>query len=104
MSERFKKFIPLMILGGIVLFGVGIYILVNRTGMPMKTSTDVAGFWLGLWQGAIVCLSFIASIFDKNIVLYQAANSGLTYNLGFLLGLCISIGAGASSSKKKNKK
>jgi hypothetical protein len=46
MSDKFKKFIPLMILGGIVLFGVGIYILVNRTGMPMKTSTDVAGFFL----------------------------------------------------------
>ena len=104
MSDKFKKFIPLMILGGIVLFGLGIYILVNRTGMPMKTSTEVAGFWLGLWQGAIVWLSFIASIFDKNIVLYQTANSGLTYNLGFLLGLCISVGAGAKGTNKKIKK
>lgn len=104
MSERFKKFIPLMILGGIAVLVFGIYILVNRTGMPMKTSTEIGGFWLGLWQGVIVCLSFIASLFDQNIVLYQATNSGFTYNLGYILGLCISIGAGASSSKKKNKK
>lgn len=103
MSDKFKKFIPLMILGVIAVVILGIYILVNRTGMPMKTSTDIAGFWLGLWQGVIVCLSFIASLFDKDIVLYQATNSGITYNLGYILGLCISIGAGATSSKKKNK-
>jgi hypothetical protein len=62
-----------------------------------------ANFWLGLWQGLIICLSFIASWFDNNIVLYQVHNNGFWYNLGYLFALFVSIGAFAGGSKGAGK-
>ena len=36
----------------------------------------VAGFWKGLWQGIISPITFIISIFTKNVRLYEIHNSG----------------------------
>ena len=87
---------------GIIFIGGVIYIIVNHIGMPTRsTSSDnPAGFLLGLWQGAIIFLSFVASWFDNNIVLYEAKNDGFWYNLGYFLGVIIAIGGSASSSQK----
>ncbi len=105
MSDKLKKFIPLMILGGIILLGIGAYIIANRTGMPTKLATEPANFFLGFWHGLIIVLSLIASFFDQNIVLYQANNSGALYNVGYLSGILISIGLfGGNTYKKTNNK
>ena len=104
MNNEMKKFIPLFILFGIVLVGLAIYIIVYHVGMPMRGEASTANFWLGLWQGAIVFLSFVASWFDGNVVLYQVNNNGFWYNLGYFLGLCVAIGGGAGGSQRKNKK
>src|SRR5674476_1239356 len=78
MEEKMKKFIPLFVLIGLVLVAAAIYITVYHVGMPTRDinlSGAPANFWLGLWQGLIICLSFIASWFDNNIVLYQVHNN-----------------------------
>jgi hypothetical protein len=62
-----------------------------------------ANFWLGLWQGLNVFLSFIASWFDNNIVLYQVNNNGFWYNLGYLVALSVSVGGIARGSRTKGK-
>ena len=72
-----------------------VYIFVARLGMPTVVE-QAAGFWMGLWQGIIVLLSFIASLFDKSISIYQIGNNGNWYHFGYLLGLMISIGGSAS--------
>ena len=46
----------------------------------------VAGFWSGLWHGIISPISFIVSLFNKNVNVYEIHNSGGWYNFGFLLG------------------
>lgn len=104
MSDKWKKFIPLMILAGLALVGAGIYIIVNHIGMVTRTNypATAAGFWNGLWHGLIVILAFIASWFDRNIILYQAYNNGFWYNLGYIIGLAIALG-GAKNSQAQNK-
>jgi hypothetical protein len=103
MDEKMKKFIPLFVLLGLAFVAVAIYIIVYHVGMPTRDlSGPQANFWLGLWQGLIVFLSFIASWFDNDIVLYQVSNNGFWYNLGYIIGLII-IGAGSGASRRGSK-
>lgn len=60
------------------------------------------GFLYGLLHGFITPISFIASLFKEEVAIYAVNNSGVFYDLGFLLG---SGGwgfmAGKGSKKKK---
>jgi hypothetical protein len=106
MDEKTKKFIPLFVLIGLVVVVVAIYIIVNHVGMPTRDidlSGAPANFWLGLWQGLIICLSFIASWFDNNIVLYQVHNNGFWYNLGYIIALSVSVGGLTRGFRTKRK-
>jgi len=88
-----KKFIPLFVLIGVALVVAAIYIIIFHVGMPTRDGSGTpANFWLGLWQGLIVFLSFIASWFDNTVVLYQVNNNGFWYNLGYLIALSVSVG------------
>lgn len=93
MEEKIKKFIPLFVLIGLSLVAAAIYIVIFHVGMPTRDlSGTPANFWWGLWQGLIIYLSFIASWFDNNVVLYQENNNGFWYNLGHLIALSVSVG------------
>lgn len=46
-----------------------------------------SGFWGGLWHGLIVPISFIGSLFDKDIAIYAINNNGGWYDFGFSLGV-----------------
>jgi len=48
-----------------------------------------ADFWAGLWHGFILLFSFIISLFTDSVKVYEAANVGWAYDLGFLLGVII---------------
>jgi len=61
----------------------------------------VAGFWLGLWQGLISPVTFIISIFTKNVRFYEVHNNGSWYNFGFVLGAGLFLGGGILGRKKK---
>ncbi len=106
MEDNMRKFIPLFILVILALVAAAIYIMVFHVGMPTRDvdlSGTPANFWLGLWQGLIIYLSFIASWFDNNIVLYQVHNNGFWYNLGYVIALSISVGAFAGGSRARRK-
>ena len=47
---------------------------------------DVAGFWLGLWHGLILPVTFVVSLFNDRVGIYAARNSGHLYDLGFVMG------------------
>ena len=101
-----KKFIPLFVLLGLAVAAAAIYIIVFHVGMPTRdidTSGAPANFWWGLWQGLIIYLSFIASWFDNNIVLYQVHNNGFWYNLGYLIALSVSAGGIARGFRTREK-
>jgi hypothetical protein len=56
-----------------------------------------AGFWPGLWHGYIAPITFIVSLFDAGVGIYETENNGGWYNFGFLLG----IGAFASQPEAR---
>lgn len=63
----------------------------EQLGVP-RTSTELAGFWLGLWHGLIFPLSFLVSLFKDGVQVYEVHNSGAWYNFGYLLGLASCFG------------
>ena len=63
----------------------------------------IAGFWLGLWQGFIAPLVFVASLFRTNVGIYEVHNNGAWYNLGYLFGLACFLGGGGSGAARRAK-
>jgi len=53
-----------------------------------------ANFWAGLWHGLIIIVTFVVSLFTKDVGIYEANNIGWGYNIGFILGCMISLGGG----------
>ena len=68
-----------------------------ETGRP-------ANFWAGLWHGLIVVVTFIVSLFTRDVGIYESHNVGWAYNLGFILGCCISLGGAARSAVHRRHK
>ncbi|MFN0062498.1 MAG: hypothetical protein ACKVPX_08260 [Myxococcaceae bacterium] len=54
----------------------------------------VAGFWRGLWHGIVVPVTFLVSLFTKDVQVYEVHNNGGWYNFGFLLGVTLFHGGG----------
>ncbi len=54
----------------------------------------VAGFWLGLWHGFILPVTFLISLFTDQVTIYEVHNSGNWYDFGYVLGLGTSVGGG----------
>ncbi len=67
----------------------------------LGTGTDPPGFWLGLWHGVIVPVTFIVSLFTDSVSVYAVRNSGNWYDAGFLLGLLVSLGGAGGSSRRR---
>ena len=68
------------------------------------TGEDPAGFWLGLWHGIIVIVTFVISLFTDTVSIYEVSNNGNWYDFGFVLGLTIALGGaggGAGSRARR---
>ena len=63
-----------------------------------------AGFWLGLWHGLISPITFIISLFNKNVDIYEVHNNGSWYNFGFVLGAGLFLQGGILGSRRAKKK
>lgn len=50
-----------------------------------------AGFFAGIWHGLIIIITFVISLFNHKVGIYEINNAGWPYNLGFIIGLCFSI-------------
>lgn len=50
---------------------------------------DPAGFWLGVWHGIICPITFIVSLFNSNVGIYEVHNNGNWYNFGFVAGIAL---------------
>ena len=49
----------------------------------------VTGFLCGLWQGAILPVAFVISLFKPTVGIYEVHNNGAWYNFGFVLGAVV---------------
>ena len=64
----------------------------------------VAGFWLGLWHGIIVPVTFIISLFSDNVDMYEVHNTGGWYNFGFILGVMIIFGGSGGGASRRRRR
>ncbi len=63
---------------------------------------DSPGFLHGLLHGFIILFSFIGSFFT-DYTIYAFPNSGMWYNLGYLLGVMMFFGGGGAGSRKRKR-
>ncbi len=54
---------------------------------------NIAGFWLGLWHGAICPVTFFVSLFSDTVYVYEVYNSGAWYDFGFMIGAGAILGS-----------
>ena len=57
----------------------------------------IAGFWLGLWHGAISPITFLISLFNDHVSIYDVHNNGNWYNFGFMIGVSAAFSGAARS-------
>lgn len=60
-----------------------------------------AGFLLGIWHGLISPVTFVISVFTKNVRFYEVHNNGTWYNFGFVLGAGLFLSGGILGRKKR---
>jgi hypothetical protein len=61
------------------------------------SAPHIAGFWQGLWQGAISPITFLISLFNDSVNIYDVHNNGNWYNFGFMLGVSVAFSGAARS-------
>jgi hypothetical protein len=91
----------------ILLVGLVLILVASCAPGNARYSVDTgrpANFWAGLWHGLIIVITFIVSLFTNDVRIYESNNVGWAYNLGFILGCCMSLGAGARSATHRKAK
>ena len=63
----------------------------------------VPGFWYGLWNGIISPITFIISLFNNKVQMYEVHNNGGWYNFGFILGVSVIFGGGARGTARRRR-
>ena len=48
-----------------------------------------AGFFAGLWHGVIAPITFVASLFQPRVSIYESRNCGRLYDFGFMIGITV---------------
>jgi hypothetical protein len=65
---------------------------------------EVAGFWRGLWHGIIAPVTFVISLFNQNVGVYEVHNTGTWYDFGFLLGASLIFGGGGGTGARARRR
>ena len=102
--SHITKIYPMKSKQQFVLAGIIMLILFFMTSCAPgneKFDVDPAGFLYGLWHGFISLISFIVSLFNHNVHIYEIENSGWAYDLGFIIGASIFYGGSSRSGCRK---
>ncbi len=75
-----------------------VFLMTSCAPGNIKFDTAPANFWMGLWHGFIAFFTFIISLFNDNVTIYEVNNVGKLYNLGFILGVMIFFGGGSKGT------
>ena len=68
------------------------------------SAPHLVGFWPGLWHGIISPVTFIVSLFNDDINVYDVHNNGNWYNFGFVFGASIVFGGGPGAGARRRRK
>lgn len=88
----------------IILFLAGCAPGPNHLEKTPDAKGKVAGFWKGLWHGLISPITFIVSLFSKNVRIYEVHNNGNWYNFGFVLGAGLFLQGGILGSRWRRRR
>ena len=58
-----------------------------------QPGAEPAGFWAGLWHGLIMPITFLVSLFNPGVRVYETNNKGALYDFGLLLGVFAHVSA-----------
>lgn len=72
-------------------------------GVAPPGSADPAGFWLGLWHGLILPITWIVSLFTDTVTPYEVFNNGNWYDFGFVFGICVVFGGPFGAGKARRR-
>ena len=87
---------------GVILISIfAVFFISSCTAGSESFDVDSAGFWMGLWHGFISLFTFIISLFNEHVSIYEINNTGKLYNLGFILGIAIFYGGSSKSHKRR---
>ena len=56
----------------------------------------IGGLGLGIWHGFIAPVTFVVSLFNNDVHMYDVHNNGNQYNIGFILGLVLFFSVGTT--------
>ncbi len=71
-------------------------------GDGRHTDAEPAGFFWGVWHGWIAPISLIVGLFKAGIRVYDPANIGWWYDLGFYIAIISGFG-GLSLTRRRRK-
>ena len=94
--KNFKELLPFLGLVLVLMIMGGCAAGPNPQINTVVPGGEIAGFWLGLWQGFIMPYLFIGSLFVPTVGIYEVHNSGSLYNLGFLIGSFLTMQSGTT--------
>jgi succinate-acetate transporter protein len=80
---------------------VGMFLLSSCAAGNETFDLEPAGFFMGLWHGVISLVTFVISLFNENVNIYEINNTGWPYNLGFILGIAIFYGGSSKGSCRR---
>jgi hypothetical protein len=66
---------------------VNILAVAGRSSKYSVPGANPAGFRAGFWHGLICGITFLVSLFNPNVRIYEVNNGGRWYDFGFLLGI-----------------
>jgi hypothetical protein len=72
----------------------------NALAQSPNEGGKVAGFGMGFLHGSIAPITFVLSLFKPEVGIYEVHNNGKAYNVGYLLGLMISLGGSAAGQRR----
>lgn len=67
------------------------------------TGEDAPGFWMGLWHGIILPVTFVISLFTDDVSIYEVVNDGNWYDFGYFLGVLLFLGGGGSQAGRRTR-
>jgi len=99
-----NQFMRIMLIGallGLLLASLGCAPGPNDLEKTADRDGRTAGFLKGIWHGLISPITFVISLFSRNVRFYEVHNNGGWYNLGFVLGAGLFLSGGILGRKKR---
>ena len=99
-----KKSILILVLIGMTLTLAACAAGPNQLRNTPDEDGEVAGFWLGIWHGLISPITFVVSLFNRAVYVFEVHNNGGWYTFGFLLGASMTFGGSGGGAARRRKK